>query len=52
MHEILSIREETTLKNLMSYAARWPKVALRTAIRTGYLLSLQLLEVMTLIEDD
>ena len=51
-HEILSIREETTLENLLSYAARWPKVALRTAVRTGYLLSPQLLEVMTLIEDE
>ena len=50
--EINAIRQETSLENLLSYASRWPRTALRTAIRTGYLLSPNLREIMALLQDE
>jgi len=50
--EIRAIRQETSLDNLLSCASRWPKIAFRTAIRIGYLLSPNLLEIMALLQDE
>ena len=51
-NEILDITGKYSLENLLSDANTWPRVALRTAIRTGYLLSPTLQDVMPLLQDE